>query len=87
MAILKKGGTQITAPQKNSAVFTQMDYNAPKRNAFNLSKMTHGSMRFGKLYPVYSRMVFPGDSFKITPSHFVRFGSVISPILNKISIT
>ena len=87
MAILKKGGTQITAPQKNSAVFTQMDYNAPKRNALNLSKMTHGSMRFGKLYPVYSRMVFPGDSFKITPSHFVRFGSVISPILNKISIT
>lgn len=87
MAILKKGGTQITAPQKNSAVFTQMDYNVPKRNAFNLSKMTHGSMRFGKLYPVYSRMVFPGDSFKITPSHFVRFGSVISPILNKISIT
>ena len=87
MAILKKGGTQITAPQKNSAVFTQMDYNAPKRNAFNLSKMTHGSMRFGKLYPVYSRMVFPGDSFKITPSHFIRFGSVISPILNKISIT
>lgn len=87
MAILKKGGTQITAPQKNSAVFTQMDYNAPKRNAFNLSKMTHGSMRFGQLYPVYSRMVFPGDSFKITPSHFIRFGSVISPILNKISIT
>lgn len=87
MAILKKGGTQLTAPQKNSAVFTSMEYAAPKRNAFNLSKQTHGTLRFGKLYPVYSRMVFSGDSFKITPSHFIRFASVISPILNKISIT
>ena len=87
MAILKKGGTQLTAPQKNSAVFTSMEYDAPKRNAFNLSKQTHGTLRFGKLYPVYSRMVFSGDSFKITPSHFIRFASVISPILNKISIT
>lgn len=87
MAILKKGGTQITAPQRNSAVFTSMEYNTPNRNAFNLSKMTHGSMRFGKLYPVYSRMVMPGDSFKIKPSHFIRFASVISPILNKISVS
>lgn len=87
MAILKKGGTQLTAPQKNSAVFTSMEYDAPNRNAFNLSKQTHGTLRFGKLYPVYSRMVFSGDSFKITPSHFIRFASVISPILNKISIT
>lgn len=87
MAILKKGGTQITAPQQNSAVFTSMEYNSPNRNAFNLSKMSHGTMRFGKLYPVYSRMVMPGDSFKIKPSHFIRFASVISPILNKISVT
>lgn len=87
MAILKKGGTQITAPQKNSAVFTSMQYDSPNRNAFNLSKQTHGTMRFGKLYPVYSRMVMPGDSFSIKPSHFIRFASVISPILNKISIT
>lgn len=87
MAILKKGGTQITAPQQNSAVFTSMEYGSPNRNAFNLSKMTHGTMRFGKLYPVYSRMVMAGDSFKIKPSHFVRFASVISPILNKINIS
>lgn len=87
MAILKKGGTQITAPQQNSAVFTSMDYDSPNRNAFNLSKMTHGTMRFGKLYPVYSRMVMAGDSFKIKPSHFIRFASVISPILNKINIS
>lgn len=87
MAILKKGGTQITAPQQNSAVFTSMEYNSPNRNAFNLSKMTHGTMRFGKLYPVYSRMVMAGDSFKIKPSHFIRFASVISPILNKISVS
>lgn len=87
MAILKKGGTQITAPQQNSAVFTSMEYDSPNRNAFNLSKMTHGSMRFGKLYPVYSRMVMAGDSFKIKPSHFIRFASVISPILNKINIS
>ena len=87
MAILKKGGTQITAPQKNSAVFTSMEYDSPKRNSFNLSKQTHGTMRFGKLYPIYARMVMPGDSFSIKPSHFIRFASVISPILNKISIT
>ena len=87
MAFLKKGGTQITAPQQNSAVFTSMEYGSPNRNAFNLSKMTHGTMRFGKLYPVYSRMVMAGDSFKIKPSHFIRFASVISPILNKINIS
>ena len=87
MAILKKGGLQITAPQQNSAVFTKMDYDSPKRNAFNLSKQTHGTMRFGKLYPVYSRVCMPGDSFSIKPSHFIRFASVISPILNKISVT
>lgn len=85
--IAQKGGTQLTAPQKNSAVFTQMEYADPQRNTFNLSKQTHGSMQMGKLYPVYSRMVFPGDSFEIEPSHFIRFASVLSPILNRISIT
>lgn len=85
--IAQKGGTQITAPQDNSAVFTNLEYRDPDRNVFNLSKQTHGSMQFGKVYPVYSRVTMAGDSFKVKCSHFVRFASVLSPILNKINLT
>lgn len=87
LKITQKGGTQVTAPQKNAAVFTQMQYNSPTKNAFNLSKQTHGTMEFGKLYPVYSRQVYSGDNFKIKASHFIRFAAVLSPLLNKINIS
>lgn len=85
--LAQKGGTQLTAPQENSAVFTAMQYADPQRNAFNLSCQTHGTLEYGKIYPVYSRMLFPGDSIKCKASHFVRFASVLSPILNKTYIT
>ena len=87
LKIAQKGGIQLTAPQKESASFTDMQYRTPERNTFNLSKQTHGSMRFGKIYPVYSRMLMPGDSFKVRPSHFIRFASVLSPVLNRINIS
>ena len=63
--LAQKGGTQLTAPQENSAVFTAMQYADPQRNAFNLSCQTHGTLEYGKIYPVYSRMLFPGDSIKL----------------------
>lgn len=85
--LAQKGGTQLTAPQENSAVFTAMQYADPQRNAFNLSCQTHGTLEYGKIYPVYSRMLFSGDSLKVKASHFVRFASVLSPILNKTYIT
>lgn len=87
LKLAQKGGTQITAPQQNSAVFTGMQYKTPERNAFNLSKQMHTSMKFGVIYPIYNRMVFPGDTFKIKVDNFVRFSAVISPILNKINIS
>lgn len=85
--LAQKGGTQLTAPQENSAVFTAMQYADPQRNAFNLSCQTHGTLEYGKIYPVYSRMLFSGDSLVCKASHFVRFASVLSPILNKTYIT
>ena len=85
--LAQKGGTQLTAPQENSAVFTAMQYADPQRNAFNLSCQSHGTLEYGKIYPVYSRMLFPGDSIQCKASHFVRFASVLSPILNKTYIT
>lgn len=85
--LAQKGGTQLTAPQENSAVFTAMQYADPQRNAFNLSCQTHGTLEYGKIYPVYSRMLMSGDSLVCKASHFVRFASVLSPILNKTYIT
>lgn len=85
--LAQKGGTQLTAPQENSAVFTAMQYADPQRNSFNLSCQTHGTMEYGKIYPVYSRMLMSGDSLVCKASHFVRFASVLSPILNKTYIT
>lgn len=85
--LAQKGGTQLTAPQQNSAVFTAMQYADPQRNSFNLSCQTHGTMEYGKIYPVYSRMLMSGDSLVCKASHFVRFASVLSPILNKTYIT
>lgn len=85
--LAQKGGTQLTAPQENSAVFTAMQYADPQRNSFNLSCQTHGTLEYGKIYPVYSRMLMSGDSLVCKASHFVRFASVLSPILNKTYIT
>ena len=62
-------------------VFTdsQKHVNTPNRNTFDLSFQNNLTMDFGKLYPVFSKEVLPGDSFHIDPTFGLKFAPMVFP--------
>ena len=46
--------------------------NKPHRDGFDLSKKLSFTSKFGELLPIYSRLVIPGDKFKIDLNNFTR---------------
>ena len=56
----------------------------PKRNKFDLSKNTHIGVQFGRITPFYSKLMIPGDSFRITTRFGVRFQPMVYPIASKV---
>lgn len=57
--------------------------NKPKRNNFDLSFQSHSTFKFGYLYPVFKRRVFPGDSFKIDSAFDLKMMPLAFPIQSR----
>ncbi|MBR6292844.1 MAG: hypothetical protein IKR33_08610 [Bacteroidales bacterium] len=57
--------------------------NKIKRNNHDLSKKSNISLKFGTLYPVFCKKVFPGDSFSIDTAFNLKLQPVIFPVQTK----
>ena len=65
-----------------SSIFRKDDNikNHPKRNVFDLSFQNNLTLKMGHLYPVFKKVVYPGDSLKIDPSFGLRYLPQVFPV-------
>lgn len=58
----------------------------PKFATHNLSKTFRGTMSEGLLYPIYNRLMLPGDRFKIDLRSFVRTDPTVFPVMGSYKV-
>lgn len=65
-----------------SSIFRKDDNveNHPKRNVFDLSFQNNLTLKMGHIYPVFKKVVYPGDSVKINPSFGLRYLPQVFPV-------
>lgn len=56
------------------------------RNLFDLSRENLFSCNFGQLVPIMCEPLFPGDSFKLSPSAIVKTAPMLAPIYGQINV-
>lgn len=66
------------------SIFTRVPTAKVPRSGFNLSETVKFTGDFGLIYPLYSRMMIPGDVFKIGAESYLKFMPTINPIFHEI---
>lgn len=56
----------------------------PRRSGFPWRQRVQGDLEFGKLYPIFRRLMLPGDYFKISPRFQITFMPLVAPIMASI---
>lgn len=59
----------------------------PKRNYFDLSHDLKLSFDMGQLVPICNIDCVPGDKFKLSCQHMIRFAPMIAPVMHRINVT
>lgn len=60
---------------------------SPKYATHNLDKKWEGSMSPGILYPIYHRLMIPGDTFKFGIRHLIRSNPTKAPLFSSFKVT
>ncbi len=58
----------------------------PNYNTFNLSHDKRMTLKMGKLIPILTQEVLPGDRFTIESSHLTRFLPLATPVMHKVDV-
>lgn len=67
-------------------IFNSVKVNRPKRNLIDLTHEKKLTTDFGKLVPVYTQQVIPGDSFKVNIEFLVRLMPMLAPVMHRANI-
>lgn len=68
-------------------LFNQVQMRRPKKSKFDLSHEVKMTLDFGKLYPILTHDVMPGDSFKVNTEMLIRLQPLLSPVMHRINAT
>lgn len=58
----------------------------PRRSAFSLNNLAQGTVDAGLIYPVFSRIAFPGDVFHIGVETIIRANPLASPAMTNYKV-
>lgn len=58
----------------------------PEKNWFDLSHDVKTTLDFGALTPVLCAPAYPGDRFKVSIEHLIRFAPMLAPVFNKFDV-
>lgn len=58
--------------------------NKVNRNNFDLTKQCHDTFKFGYLYPVYCKQVYPTDSFRIRTAFDLKMMPMVFPLQSRV---
>lgn len=67
-------------------IFQTLPINRPKSNVFDLSHERKMSMNMGDLVPCMVQEVIPGDKFRVTMEHLIRFQPLLSPMMHRVNV-
>lgn len=71
---------------KNPNLFNTVPVSRVKSTAFDLSHEVKSSFKIGQLVPFLCQEVLPGDVFKISAEHLVRFAPMLAPIMHRVDV-
>nr|QJB18773.1 MAG: major capsid protein [Microvirus sp.] len=67
-------------------IFQTIPINRPKSNVFDLSHERKMSMNMGDLVPCLVQEVIPGDKFRVTMEHLIRFQPLLAPMMHRVNV-
>lgn len=67
-------------------IFQTIPINRPKSNVFDLSHERKMSMNMGDLVPCMVQEVIPGDKFRVTMEHLIRFQPLLAPMMHRVNV-
>lgn len=68
-------------------LFNDVIYNSIPSNSFDLSHDRKMSMKMGKLYPILTQEVVPGDHFNVQQEQLIRLSPLVSPVMHRVNVT
>lgn len=69
------------------SIFNSVPVRKPKRSLFDLSFENKLSLEFGSLVPIFTKLVIPGDKFKIKSEILMRTMPLVAPVMHRVNIT
>lgn len=69
-----------------ASIFRSVKRARLRRNKVNLSHQLKLTTDFGRLTPIYSKLVVPGDTFKLRTEMLVRMAPLLSPVMNNVNV-
>ena len=69
------------------SIFNSVPVRKPKRSLFDLSFENKLSLEFGDLVPIFTKLVIPGDKFKVTSEIMMRTMPLVAPVMHRVNIT
>lgn len=67
-------------------IFKSIKLGKVRRNAFDLGHEKKLSMKFGDLIPIYLEEILPGDKFRVSTEHVLRFAPMIAPVMHRVNV-
>ena len=74
------------SPKKRAAFFDKILLKTPSTNTFDLSFDNKLSFNMGKLIPILTQEVVPGDKFKIDVDHLIKLAPLVTPVFHKVKV-
>lgn len=71
---------------KRGGLFTTIATKKPKKSLFDLSFDNKLSLDMGKLVPILTQEVVPGDKFQLQAQIMLRFAPMLAPIMHRVDV-
>ena len=71
---------------KRGGLFTTITTKKPKKSLFDLSFDNKLSLDMGKLVPILTQEVVPGDKFQLQAQIMLRFAPMLAPIMHRVDV-
>lgn len=68
-------------------IFNSVQVQAPPRSSFDLTEDRKLSLNMGRLVPIMTQEVLPGDSFNVMSQQFLRLAPMLAPIMHRVNVS
>lgn len=67
-------------------VYDKVQFNKPRKSAFDLSREVKLSCNMGELIPAYIEEILPSDEFQVNSEIMLRLAPLVSPVMHRVNV-